>query len=207
MGKKDPRVDAYIAGRADFARPLLRHLRQVVHGACPQVEETIKWGMPAFEYHGLLCMMAGFKHHAAFHFRNGRRVVDSDDATDSAMGQFGRLTSLEQLPPKRVLAGYVKKAMALNESKQSAKPAKRRMPTRPRLGVPPAFAAALARNKRAFATFEGLSPSHRREYLEWIAGAKRDETRARRIATALQWLAEGKRHNWRYEKARKAARG
>jgi uncharacterized protein YdeI (YjbR/CyaY-like superfamily) len=168
----------------------------VVHGACPDVEETLKWGHPSFDYHGILCGMAAFKQHATFGFWKGKLIVDTSGRDlDAAMGQFGRLTSVDDLPAKRVLAGYVKKAMALNEA--GVQP-KRVVRPRAPLRVPAPFAAALARNARARATFEGFSPSCRREYLEWIVEAKRDETRARRIATSIEWLAEGKKRNWKY---------
>jgi uncharacterized protein YdeI (YjbR/CyaY-like superfamily) len=197
MGTKDPRIDTYIARQQEFARPILRTLRQLVHRACPDVEETIKWGHPSFEYHGLLCGMAAFKQHATFGFWKGKLIVDGKGRDlDAAMGQFGRLTSVDDLPAKRVLLGYVKKAMALNESGVRQK---RLVRARPALRVPAAFAAALARHPRARATFEGFSPSCRREYVEWIVEAKQDETRARRIATSLEWLAEGKKRNWKYE--------
>ena len=197
MGKKDPRVDAYIASRGAFARPILRHLRQLVHAACPAVEETIKWGMPAFYYHGPLCGMAGFKAHATFGFWKGKLIVDAKGVDlDTAMGQFGRITSLAELPASRVITGYVKRAMALNESGVKVK---RVVRPRPPLPVPPAFAAALARNKRARATFDAFSPSCRREYVEWISEAKREDTRTTRIATSIKWLSEGKKRNWKYE--------
>ncbi len=197
MGTKDPRIDAYIARQAEFARPILRALREQVHAACPDVEETLKWGHPSFMYHGILCGMAAFQQHAAFGFWKGKLIVDEKGRDlDSAMGQFGRLTSVADLPAKRVLATYVRKAMALNEA--GVRP-KRVVRSRPPLRVPAAFAAALARSPRARATFEAFSPSCRREYVEWIVEAKRDETRARRIATAIEWLAKGKKRNWKYE--------
>ena len=197
MGTKDPRIDAYIARQAEFARPILRYLRQVVHSACPKVEENIKWSHVSFEYHGMLCGMAAFKQHATFGFWKGKQIVDTQGRDlDAAMGQFGRLTSVDELPAKRVLMGYVKKAMALNESGVKLK---RVVRPRPALPMPAPFAAALARNKRARATFDAFSPSCRREYVEWIVEAKRDETRARRIATSIEWLAEGKKRNWKYE--------
>ena len=204
MGKKDPRVDAYIASKPEFARPILRHLRQIVHAACPKVEETIKWGMPAFDYHGLLCGMAAFKAHTALGFWKGKLILDDRGVDlDSSMGNFGRITSLRELPPKRVLVGYVKKAMALNVAGVTVKRVPKRRPTLP---VPKPFAAALARHKRASATFAAFAPSHRREYIEWIAQAKTDATRDRRIATAIEWLAAGKHHNWRYEARARAKR-
>ena len=198
MPRKDPRIDAYIKGRAPFAQPILKHLRAVVHEACPDVVETIKWGMPAFEYEGPLCSIAAFKAHAAFGLWKGGLILDSRGRDlESAMGSFGRLTSVEDLPGKRVLVGYLKQAMALNE--QGIK-VKRAVKPKPALPVPAELKAALARNAKARATFAAFSPSCRREYVEWVTEARQDATRGRRIATAVEWLAEGKRRNWKYEK-------
>lgn len=207
MATPDPRVDAYIARSAEFARPILSHLRGVVHRACPDVTETIKWGMPHFEYHGLLAGMAAFKAHCSFGFRKGDQVLGGA-ARDGAMGQFGRITSLDQLPSTRVLAGYVRRAMALNEAGVSA-PTRARRARAPRRAprVPEAFAAALGRNARARATLAALPPGQQREYIEWIAEARREETRRNRIATSVRWLAEGKRRNWKYETRRKPSSG
>ncbi|HXE57413.1 MAG TPA: YdeI/OmpD-associated family protein [Gemmatimonadales bacterium] len=199
MGTRDPRVDAYIARAAPFARPILTHLRELVHEACPEVEEAIKWGAPAFMYHGMLCGMAAFTRHCSFGFWKGALVVNGTRAkAGEAAGQFGRITAIADLPARRVLAGYVRKAMRLNEAGAKApRPPKR---PKPRLVVPPDLRAALAQNPRARATFERFSPSHRREYVEWITEAKREETRRRRLATAIAWLAEGKPRNWKYMK-------
>ena len=191
---RDRRVDAYIARSADFARPILSHLRTVVHEACPDIEETIKWGFPFFQRQGaLFCYMASFKQHAAFGFRRGALVLGKEKASERAMGQFGRITSVDELPSRKTMVGYVKKAAALNEA--GVKPARK-----PKAVAAPAdFLAALKKNTKARKIFEAFPPSHRREYVEWITGAKREETRQRRIATALAWLAEGKSQNWRYE--------
>ena len=198
MGKKDKRIDAYIARAPEFARPILEHLRATVHAACPDVQENLKWGMPAFEYHGLLCSMAAFKQHTTFGFWKGKLIVDSNGQDlESAMGQFGRIASVKDLPAKRVLAGYVKKAMALNEAGTTVK---RVVKPKPVLRMPADFKAALAQRRAALAAFEGFSPSAQRDYLEWVLEAKQAATRAKRIATAVGWIAEGKRRNWRYEK-------
>ena len=202
MGTRDQRIDSYIEKSADFARPILTHLREVVHGACPEVEETVKWGMPHFQYKGMLCAMASFKAHCTFGFWKGRLIVDrGGENAEAAMGQFGRITSVAELPPKRVLAGYVKEAMRLNDEGVTAP---RRAPSktkRPAAAVPDDLAAALRRNRKAAATFDAFSASHRREYVEWITEAKRAETRERRIATAVEWIAEGKARNWKYERS------
>jgi uncharacterized protein YdeI (YjbR/CyaY-like superfamily) len=198
MGSRGVRVDAYLKKSAAFARPILKHLREVVRDACPEVVETIKWGMPSFEYEGLLCGVAAFKGHCAFGFWKHALVVGDDARARESMGSFGRITALADLPSKAVLRRYVRKAMRLNEQGVKAP----REKTRPRKRVPmhPDLKRALARSRKAAATFKAFSPSHQREYLEWIAEAKRDETRTRRVAKAIEWLAEGKPHNWKYMK-------
>jgi uncharacterized protein YdeI (YjbR/CyaY-like superfamily) len=196
MGTRDPRIDAYIAGAAEFARPILAHLREVVHAACPEVEEAIKWGAPHFMYRGMLCGMAAFREHCAFGFWKGSLVVDDSGKRVEAMGSFGRITKVSDLPPRRVLAGYVRKAMALNDA--GVKVPRQRKHAKPPLVVPDYFMAALRRNRAALTAFERFSPSHRREYVEWITEARTESTRERRIAAALEWLAEGKPRNWKY---------
>jgi uncharacterized protein YdeI (YjbR/CyaY-like superfamily) len=199
MGGRDPRVDAYIEKSAEFARPILSHLREVVHAACPQAEETIKWGFPHFTYQGTLCSMASFKSHCAFGFWKGEAVVGTGAAAEKAMGQFGRITSLADLPPRKTLAAYVKKAKALNEAEGPGRPGPKRK-ERGEVEIPDDLRAALRTDRKARATFEAFPPSHRREYVEWITEAMRPETRAKRLATTLEWLAEGKGRNWKYER-------
>lgn len=191
MASIDPRVDAYIAEAQPFARPILAHLRALVHEACPAVEETIKWSSPFFLYRGLLCHMAAFKQHCAFGFWKWKQVV-GEDGVEGAMGEFGRIGKLADLPPKKVLLGYLKKAMALNEAAVPAATRGRNAPAKPPVEVPDDLAAALKRNAKARRTFDAFSPSHRREYVEWIVEAKRAQTRATRLATTLERLAEGK---------------
>jgi uncharacterized protein YdeI (YjbR/CyaY-like superfamily) len=198
MAARDPRVDAYIAKSAEFARPILAHLREVVHAACPDVEETIKWSFPHFQYKGLLCSMAAFKEHCAFGFWKGALVFGGDGQAEEAMGQFGRITKLSDLPSKKVLSGYIKKAIELNEAGVKSPTRSKPKAPRPEPTVPDELAAALGANPAARATFEKLSPSHRREYIEWITEAKTAPTRGRRVETAIQWLAEGKPRNWKY---------
>lgn len=200
MGTRDPRVDAYIAKSAEFARPVLTYLREAVHAGCPEVEETLKWSFPHFVHHGILCSMASFKGHCAFGFWKGSLLGVSRGARgDEAMGQFGRITSLADLPSQRTLTGLVKQAATLNE-----KGVKRPAPAGPKVArpvkVPADLAAALGKNRKAQATFDAFSPSNRRDYVEWITGAKGEATRSRRLATAVEWLAEGKVRNWRYIK-------
>lgn len=200
MGSRDPRIDAYIAKSADFAKPILMHLREVVHAACPDVEETMKWSFPNFLYKGILCSMAGFKEHCTFGFWKGSLIVDSaGQDIEKAMGQFGRITKLADLPSQKVLKGYIKQAMKLNdEGVKSPSRSKPKGPPKP-LEVPDDLVRALQGNKKALATFEKFSLSHKREYVEWITEAKTETTRTRRLATTLEWLAEGKARNWKYE--------
>lgn len=195
----DSRIDAYIAKSADFAKPILKHIRSLVHAGCPDVIETMKWSFPHFEHHGVLCSMAAFKQHCAFGFWKGKLFLpEGNDLGENAMGQFGRITSIDDLPSKKVLLGYIKQAVKLNEEGTKApKPPKKE---KGKLVVPAYFRAALKKNKKAQTTFDNLSPSHQREYVEWITEAKHEATRQRRLATALQWLAEGKSKNWKYEK-------
>jgi uncharacterized protein YdeI (YjbR/CyaY-like superfamily) len=195
MGAKDPRVDAYIAKAGDFAKPILSHLREIVHKGCPDVTETMKWSAPFFMHNGILCNMAAFKQHCTFGFWRGKEVLEKKA---EAMGQFGRITSLKDLPNDKTLIGYVKKAALLSESgvKREPKPG-----TKPRaeLPAPPELDMALKRNKKASETFKNFSPSHRREYIEWITDAKREETRTKRVEQTVQWLAEGKSRHWKYQ--------
>jgi len=203
MATVDPRVDAYIAKSAPFAQPLLAYLREVVHAACPQAEETLKWGMPSFTWRGkILCGMAAFKQHVTLWFWQGRSIV-GEDSRREAMGQFGRITKKSELPGRRELSAYVKQAMARVES-DAAKPARKKSApkaaARPELDVPDDLAAALRRNAKARATFDGFAPGYRRDYIEWIVEAKREDTRAKRVAQTVEWLAEGKTRNWKYVK-------
>lgn len=194
---RDERIDVYIARQADFARPILEHLRAVVHHACPACEEAIKWSMPAFLYKGKqLAGMAAFKAHATFGFWQRQAVVDGAERKDNAMGQFGRLTSLADLPPPERLAEMVQAAMAAIDAGVKTP---RAASTKPAPDMPEDLAAALAASPPAQATYDGFPPSCRREYLEWVVEAKRPETRARRVAQAVEWMAEGKKRHWKYE--------
>jgi uncharacterized protein YdeI (YjbR/CyaY-like superfamily) len=199
MGTRDPRIDTYIEKSAPFAQPILAHIRAVVHEACPTVQETMKWSAPHFDYHGIMCSMAAFKEHCAFGFWKASLVVDDKTETaQEAAGHFGPITSIADLPPQKTLIGYIKKAMALNEQEvQPARPPKR--PKQP-LAVPTYFMTALKKNKKALATYESFPPSQQRDYVEWVTSAKADDTRERRLATAVEWMAEGKPRNWKYMK-------
>lgn len=202
MGATDDRIDRYIAQAADFARPILEHIRAVVHRACPEVRETIKWGFPHFDYKGILCSMAAFQRHCAFGFWKASLLKDPDrilkPAGTEAMGHLGRITSVEELPPDKVMIRYIREAARLNEAGVRASRPKR-APART-VEVPPDLASALEKNGKARETFERFPPSHRREYVEWITEAKKPETRAARVATAVEWLALGRSRNWKYER-------
>jgi uncharacterized protein YdeI (YjbR/CyaY-like superfamily) len=203
MANTDPRVDAYIAKSAEFARPILQHLRKLVHQACPAATETVKWGMPFFEHSGgLLCNMAAFKQHCSFGFWNASLMQDPKGILQvknrTSMGHFERIGSLKDLPADKAVLALIREAATLNE-KGIRKPVAKKGP-KPELAVPPALAAALKKNKKARTYFDEAPPSHRREYIEWIAEAKTELTRDKRIATAVEWMAEGKSRNWQYKK-------
>jgi hypothetical protein len=195
--KTDPRIDAYIERQAAFARPILVHLRAIVHEACPDCEETLKWSSPSFMYKGkILAGFAAFKAHATFGFWSGSQVLEADPKQASAMGQFGRLTALDDLPPRATLIDLTRKGMKLID--EGVKPIRNKHVKAP-FTVPQDLRAAIDAAPAAKATFEAFPPSCQREYVEWITGAKRDETRAKRLAQTVEWLAEGKRRNWKYE--------
>ncbi len=197
MPRTDPRVDAYIAKAAPFARPILAHLRELVHRADPAIEETIKWGMPFFECGGIVGHMAAFKAHCAFGIWRGGQL-EKTGKEGEAMGQFGRIATLGDLPPDATIVALAKKAVARNlAGEKAARPVKRAKEPIP---MPPELAGALAKNRAARATFDGFPPGHQREYLEWITEAKTAATRDKRIATAVEWLALGKTRNWKYRK-------
>ena len=198
MGKKDPRLDAYIAKSADFAKPVLHHLRKLVHTGCPDVEETFKWGHPSFMYKGILCGIAAFKHHCTFGFWKGALIVGNNKGkTQEAMGQFGRITDVGDLPKDNILLGYIREAVKLNDAGVKL-PTKPKPKVRKELKIPAYFRAALRKNKKALATFENFSYSNKKEYVEWITEAKTDKTRTMRLETAIEWMSEGKVRNWKY---------
>ena len=191
---QDPRIDAYIAKAQPFAQPVLTHLRALVHRALPGIGETIKWGMPHFVYNGKnLAGIAAFKAHAAF-------VIHGDGRQGDAMGQYGKIASLADLPSDQDLTAKLHEAQArVDSSGTSLKPKAAPKPPKAEIAMSDDFATELARLQGARERFDGWAPSHRREYLEWITEAKRPETRAKRIAQAGGWIAEGKKRNWKYE--------
>jgi hypothetical protein len=198
MPSHDPRIDAYIARQADFAKPILAHVRALVHEACPGVDETMKWSMPTFVHAGgILCGMAAFKQHASFGFWKHALVV-GEGVPREGMGSYGKLVSVADLPPKKTLLAHIRKAAKLNEEGVKM-PAARKTGPKPPPEAPADLAAALQKNAKARKTFEGFPPGAQRDYIEWIVEARREETRAKRLAQAVEWMAEGKRRNWKYE--------
>jgi len=200
MSMKDPRIDAYIARSADFAKPILTRLRSLIYKGCPEVHETIKWGMPSFEHQGILCGFAAFKQHCTFGFWKSKLMKDPkgylEGKSRTAMGNLGRMASLSDLPPDSVILGFIRQAVKLNEQGMKVE---RSTPTAKKpLRVPPALKNALAKSSKARTTFENFSPSHKRDYIEWISEAKSVETRKRRTATAIEWMSQGKARNWKY---------
>lgn len=200
MGTRDPRVDVYIAKSADFARPVLEHLRALVHEACQDVEETMKWSFPHFDYKGMMCSMAAFKNHCSFGFWKASLMKDAKkfaSAADLGMGTFGRITSIKDLPPKNVMLRYIKEAARLND--EGVKVPRTKAASKSPVRVPADLARALEKNKKAHEVFAAFSPSHKREYIEYITEAKRLPTRERRIGKTIELLGKGKSLNDKYE--------
>ena len=198
MASKDPRIDAYIARAAPFAQPILRHVRELVHQGCPEVQETIKWSMPHFDYHGIMLAMAAFKEHCSIGFWKGALVLGKHAGGNGGMGHFGKISSLKDLPSDKRFIKYVRKAAELN--KQGIKKPADLKPksARPELTVPEYLRAALRKNKKAALTFEEFSYTNKKEYIDWLTEAKREETRSHRLQTNIAWLTEGKVRNWKY---------
>ena len=194
---RDPRVDAYIARAQPFARPILEHVRKRVHAVVPEAEETLKWSAPSFTVGGkILLMMAAFKAHAGLNFWRGQELR-GEAAEADAMGQFGKLTSLEDLPSDKELDALIRKAAELTAS--APLPRKTKHEPKPPAELHPEFAAALDGAPKAKAALDSFPPSAQRDYLEWISDAKQPATRAKRIETAIEWLGEGKRRHWKYQ--------
>ena len=199
MPKTDKRVDAYIKKAQPFAQPILAHIRKVVHAAVPEVEETMKWSSPHFDYKGIFCGMAAFKEHVGFGFWKAGLMKDVLPGSGlSTAGQFGKITSIKDLPNDSRLKKIINVARKLNDDEVKAPPM--RKGPRPELKSPPDLLAALAKNKKARATFDNFPPGQRREYIAWVIEAKQAATRAKRIETAVEWMAEGRIRNWKYVK-------
>ena len=202
MPAHNPKVDAYIDGSADFAKPVLTHLRKIIHQADPRIEETIKWGFPNFEYKGIVCSMASFKAHCSFSFWKASVMKDPHKILsaigETAMGHFGKIKSLGDLPADKLLLEYIREAVRLNE--EGVKVSKSPQAASRKVEVPQYLTDALKGNAAAKSTFENFSPSNQKEYVEWLEDAKTEETRDRRLDTAIEWMAEGKIRNWKYVK-------
>jgi uncharacterized protein YdeI (YjbR/CyaY-like superfamily) len=197
MSKKDKRVDTYISKSQDFAKPVLSHLRELVHKACPEVEETIKWGFPNFVYKGILCNMASFKQHCAFGFWKASLMKDTHGIlAGESMGSLGKLASLKDLPADKILIDYIKQAMELND--EGIKVSKKPVGSKKDLVIPDYFKKELGKNKKAKTVFENFGYSHQKEYIEWITEAKTEATRLKRMEKTLAQLAESKSLNWKY---------
>ena len=198
--QKDKRIDAYILKSADFAKPILNHLRSLVHAACPNVEETIKWGFPHFDYKGMMCSMAAFKQHCAFGFWKTALMKDAKEMisqNDYAMGHMGKIRSLKDLPADKKITAWIKEAMKLNDDEVKL-PERKKRDTNKEIEIPDILQKALNKNKTASTRFSNFSPSHKREYIEWINEAKTEETKNKRIASTIEWVLEGKSRNWKY---------
>lgn len=200
MATTDARIDTYIERSAEFAKPILKHIRSLVHKACPDVEETIKWGFPHFDHKGIVCSMAAFKQHCAFGFWKASLMKDPEGvlkiAERNAMGHLDKITSVKDLPADKIMIEYIKEAARLNEEEVKL-PAKEKKEKK-ELTVPDDLAMALKKNKKAQSTFEKFSPTNKREYIDWLTEAKTEATRIKRLETAIEWMAEGKIRNWKY---------
>jgi len=201
MPKTDKRVDVYIAKSADFAQPIMDHLRKLIHTECPDVEETMKWSFPHFDYNGIMCSMAAFKQHCSFTFWKGSLMKDPqkvmENVGETAMGQFGRITDLKDLPGDKILLAYIKEAAKLNEDGVKL-PAKSK--TKKELVIPGYFIDTVKKNKKALETFDSFSYTNKKEYVEWVTEAKTEATREKRLTTTVEWMSEGKIRNWKYVK-------
>jgi len=204
MFEKSKAIDAYIEKSADFAKPILNHIRELVHKTCPEAEEKMKWSFPHFDYKGeMMCSMAAFKQHAVLNFWKAALMKDpvliENARSETAMGHLGRITSLKDLPADKKLAAWIKEAMLLND-KGIKLPARKIPEVKKEIIVPEFFMKAIKKNKKAWQNFESFAYSHRKEYIQWITEAKTEPTRLKRLTTAIEWIEAGKGRNWKYEK-------
>jgi len=204
MFEKSKAIDAYIAKSADFAKPILNHIRELVHKTCPEAEEKMKWSFPHFDYKGeMMCSMAAFKQHAVLNFWKAALMKDpvliENARSETAMGHLGRITSLKDLPADKKLAAWIKEAMLIND-KGIKLPARKIPEVKKEIIVPEFFMKAIKKNKKAWQNFESFAYSHRKEYIQWITEAKTEPTRLKRLTTAIEWIEAGKGRNWKYEK-------
>jgi uncharacterized protein YdeI (YjbR/CyaY-like superfamily) len=202
MAKIDRRIDEYISKSPAYAKSILIYFRELIHEACPRVEETIKWGFPHFEYKGILCSFAAFKNHCTFHFWKADILPDPDGILkpvgESGMGSLGKITSLDDLPSQRIFKKYLKAACKLND--EGIKVEKKKAPALTNQEIPDYFLKALNKNKTAAGHFNSFSNSKKKDYITWLNDAKTEATRDKRLETAIEWISEGKSRNWKYEK-------
>lgn len=199
MPTTEPRIDDYIASKAPFAQPILQQLRALIHEACPEVVETIKWGHPAFEYQGILCGLAGFKHYASLGFWKEKLLREVGHADIAVLDAVGKLQSVDQLPSDAAVIQLIQEAMRLNtENIKPTSPARKNPEKKPAV-MPDYFTEALQQHPSAQKTFEAFSPSAKRDYVEWLEEAKTEATRTKRLSTAIEWIAEGKQRHWKYQ--------
>lgn len=203
MATYSKEIDAYISKAADFAKPILEHFRELVHRACPDVQERMKWSMPFFDYKDeMMCNMASFKKHAAIGFWKGSLMKDpalmENASSETSMGHLGRLESLKDLPPDKKIIAYIKEAMKLNDD--GIKPVPKPKNEKKELVVPDYFLKAINKDKKAKEIFNAFSYSHKKEYVEWITEAKTEATREKRIASAIEMMQAGKSRHWKYQK-------
>jgi uncharacterized protein YdeI (YjbR/CyaY-like superfamily) len=197
MGTLDPRIDAYIAKAPEYARPILDWVREAVHKGCPDVTETMKWSAPFFVRKKILCNMVAFKNHCSVNFWKGSLIIPKSEQPEG-MGQFGKITNVKDLPSQKVFIGYIKEAARIDEAGIKL-PSKPRKP-KPAAAAPDDLLALLRKSKKAAVNFENFSPGKRREYIDWITEAKRDETRQQRLAQTIAWVVEGKSRHWKYQR-------
>ncbi len=199
MNKK---IDDYIQKSAEFAKPILKHFRSLVHKSDTEIEETIKWGMPFFDHKGTVCHMAAFKNHCAIGFWKGSLMKDPHKVfirnEEAAMGHLGKVASIKELPSDKILIEYIKEAVKLNED--GVKLPTKKPKEKKELKIPDYLASSLKKNKKAQKTFEDFSYTNKKEYVDWLTEAKTESTRNKRLETAIEWMSEGKIRNWKYVK-------
>jgi len=197
----DQRIDQYISNAAPFAQPILIHLRKLIHEACPEVEETMKWSFPHFDYKGVMISMAAFKAHCTLNLWKGALIpgIPNVDPGNTAMGNFGRITSIKDLPSESKLLEIFREAKRLNDENIRL-PSKGKGSVAKELIVPDYLLEAIRANSAANSTWEKFSYSHKKDYVDWITGAKTEATRLKRLATSIEWISEGKNQMWKYNK-------
>jgi uncharacterized protein YdeI (YjbR/CyaY-like superfamily) len=199
----NPELDDYLAKSAGFAKPIMQHLRELLHETCPEIVEEIKWGIPHFDYKGeMMCIFAAHKNHCSFTFWKESLMSDQkfkeNPSLQASKRYLGKIISLSDLPSDKQLVAYIKEAMALNENGVKLVPRKSEKPKN--IAIPDYFAKELAAKPKVKKIFDSKSDSFRKDYLVWITDAKTETTRQKRIAESLEWIAEGKGRFWKYDK-------